>query len=911
MTLASEILARRMGLPRPQTRDVVCEPDLRASMDDGAVLLADRWVARAARERRQPTVLVRSPYGRKQAVGLIFGRLLAERGLQVLVQSVRGTFGSEGTFSPFDERADGVATLGWIGEQRWHAGPIGMIGPSYLGLVQWAVAADAGAGLTGLAIQFSASQFHAQTYAGGSLSLETAASWLVIVGEEERRGAPIAIARTLRRLPTLLSELPLADLDEFATGGRVDWYRDAMAHPRRDDAYWVARDYAAGVSKVTAPVQLIGGWYDIFLPWMLEDFCVLQAAGRNVQLMIGPWTHTAPGGTAAGIREGLGWLRAQLLGDSRLVRAAAVRVLVTGERSGGGWRELPGWPPPGTSEYPLWLGDHARLEEQPPQAATAAGDHYRYDPSDPTPSLGGPVLLARAPVVDNRPLEARSDVLTYTASPLQSTLEAIGDSAALAHSGAREIAVNRVRAGCPIDPPNGGSSKIRLIRGRAADTMPAHMRRRLCVAGAVGVGALLGALMPGMAVAAPLAPTNESLVASGSITYTWQGDSALGCAAVGVCGVKGAVIVRPQGQTSLNSFGGMIDISLAASGPTVRALNGSGECVDVLGAPFEPTDLFIRRDAHHRLVGHVEPPVSSGRCAGPVAHDLEGLTVPVRKTGGKLPSFDLRSSRAFVAGPFSGTLTSTLVFTPGLPSGESVTSGGSGGFFPGPAAPHQTLVEQVTLRYRVASLPGTLGVAFSGAPDPFCAALDSCGATGTLQLGLPGYRKTLVISASRVVKQRVSARQAIADLRRGRLAIEGGAPLRSPGSLTVAVQESFVGQDGSRCQDSSTSSQAALGFGGIPGGGGPGLPVVLTEQPGAGLLRTHCPGPADVDVIGASPLLARGSLGVAQLFNRRTVVALTNPGGFSGLGYTGSRGGAIDLLLTLERVSAGTREEKR
>ena len=46
-----------------------------------------------------------------------------------------------------------------------------MIGPSYLGLVQWAVAADAGAELAGLAIQVSASQLYGQTYAGGSLSL--------------------------------------------------------------------------------------------------------------------------------------------------------------------------------------------------------------------------------------------------------------------------------------------------------------------------------------------------------------------------------------------------------------------------------------------------------------------------------------------------------------------------------------------------------------------------------------------------------------------------------------------------------------------------------------------------------------------------------------------------------------------
>jgi putative CocE/NonD family hydrolase len=36
------------------------------------------------------------------------------------------------------------------------------------------------------------------------------------------------------------------------------------------------------------------------------------------------------------------------------------------------------------------------------------------------------VLLSRAPVVDNRPLEARADVLTYTTDPLEEALEAIG-----------------------------------------------------------------------------------------------------------------------------------------------------------------------------------------------------------------------------------------------------------------------------------------------------------------------------------------------------------------------------------------------------------------------------------------------------------------------------------------------------
>jgi uncharacterized protein len=425
MSLGSEIFARRMRLPRAHTRDVVCEQDLRVPMDDGATLLADRWFARHDLGRAQPTVLVRSPYGRRQVVGLLFGRLLAERGLQVVIQSVRGTFGSEGQFSPFDERADGLATLRWICQQSWHTERIGMIGPSYLGLVQWAVAPEAGDDLAALAIQVSASQFHGETHAGGSVSLETIASWLVIVAEQERRLGALAIIARLRRLPALFSELPLGDLDQRATGMEVKWFREAMASPQRDDTYWVTRDYAAGVGRVTAPVQLIGGWQDIFLPWMLEDFAALKATGHDPQLMIGPWTHTAPGLTAAALRDGLGWLRAGLLHDQRLVRPGSVHVYVTGERSGRGWRRLPSWPPPDLEERRLWLGPGWRLAPHQP-AGPAPSDRYRYDPGDPTPSVGGPVLLGRDPIVDNRALEARPDVLTYTTTPLDSTLEAIG-----------------------------------------------------------------------------------------------------------------------------------------------------------------------------------------------------------------------------------------------------------------------------------------------------------------------------------------------------------------------------------------------------------------------------------------------------------------------------------------------------
>jgi uncharacterized protein len=430
VTLLSQILARSMRLIEPRTLDVICERDLRATMDDGAVLLADRWVAADTAATTQPTVLVRSPYGRRQFVGLLLGRLLAERGFQVVVQSVRGTFGSGGEFDPFNERADGLATLAWLRGQSWHAGRVATIGPSYLGLVQWAIAQPAGEELAAMAIQVSASQFYDETYAGGSVSLETVASWLVLVAFQERRLAPVSINRGLRALRKALAETRLDEIDVRVTGGEVMWLRNALQHPGRDSEHWLSRDYSRTVGEVRAPVSFVGGWHDILLPWMLEDFKALQEAGRSPQLLIGPWTHTSPALTGAGEREGIAWMRAHLLGDDRLVRDSKVRVMVTGEA--GGWRELKRWPPDDTEPRSLYLGADGTLgDEQPTRSRERPpAFDYRYDPADPTPSLGGAVLLSREPVVDNAALEQRDDVLTFTTEPLAEPVEAIGEVSA-------------------------------------------------------------------------------------------------------------------------------------------------------------------------------------------------------------------------------------------------------------------------------------------------------------------------------------------------------------------------------------------------------------------------------------------------------------------------------------------------
>jgi putative CocE/NonD family hydrolase len=66
-----------------------------------------------------------------------------------------------------------------------------------------------------------------------------------------------------------------------------------------------------------------------------------------------------------------------------------------------------------------------RLAATPPPE-DAPPDHYRYDPADPTPNIGGPLIFPPAGAQDQRPLEARPDVLCYTTDPLPADLEVIG-----------------------------------------------------------------------------------------------------------------------------------------------------------------------------------------------------------------------------------------------------------------------------------------------------------------------------------------------------------------------------------------------------------------------------------------------------------------------------------------------------
>ncbi|MFD2352607.1 CocE/NonD family hydrolase [Nonomuraea ferruginea] len=103
-----------------------------------------------------------------------------------------------------------------------------------------------------------------------------------------------------------------------------------MAHHADPAPYWTRRDHSPKVGEVDAAVTMLGGWYDVFLPWQLKDYAALRAAGRRPYLTIGPWYHIDARHIGPSMAESLAWFRAHLLGDVSGLRDQPVRLYVTG-----------------------------------------------------------------------------------------------------------------------------------------------------------------------------------------------------------------------------------------------------------------------------------------------------------------------------------------------------------------------------------------------------------------------------------------------------------------------------------------------------------------------------------------------------------------------------------------------------
>ncbi|MGK5731407.1 CocE/NonD family hydrolase [Streptomyces sp. URMC 124] len=408
--------------------DVGWEPGLAVPAADGSPLRTDHYFPRT--EGDFPTLLVRSPYGRGLPWSPMYGMLFAEQGFHVVLQSCRGTGGSGGRFDLWrNEPADGRATVAWLREQPWFTGTLGTVGPSYLGYVQWALALDPPPELKAMVVQVGLHDPYAFFHAQGAFQLENALVHGVGMTYQHQGTVPFvkAALRLQRRLREITSARPLRGAYVPALG-EVPWLDDVMTHPDASDPYWDGASLAEAAERLSVPTALITGWHDALADQTVEQYARLRRAGCATSLLVGPWTHTTAlqQGWPEVFAESLAWLRAHLCDDRAGLRPTPVRVRVGGEDA---WRDLDDWPPaPGrkTAWFPVANGGLARQAAHEAPGASVPLLTFRYDPADPTPSLGGQLLSRGAGPRDNKALEARDDVVTFTSAPLTAPVDVLG-----------------------------------------------------------------------------------------------------------------------------------------------------------------------------------------------------------------------------------------------------------------------------------------------------------------------------------------------------------------------------------------------------------------------------------------------------------------------------------------------------
>jgi uncharacterized protein len=392
-------------------------------MRDGVELLATHFIPETANPAG--TLLVRCPYGRGFPFTALFGSVYAARGYHVLLQSVRGTFGSGGEFVPMvNEVADGADTVVWLRTQPWFTGSFATIGLSYLGFTQWALLTDPPPELKAAIISVGPHDFNASSWGTGSFSLNDFLGWSDMAAHQEDANRIRAGVRQLtapRTVNRASYQLPLGETGRKLLGTGATWYESWLSHPDADDPFWDGLRVTEALDRVDVPVLLFSGWQDLFLQQTLHQYRHLTDRNVTTALTVGSWIHTQlmSVGAPTVIRETLEWLDTHLGGQPAKPRSP-VRVHVTND----GWIDLPDWAPEMTGQV-LYLQPAHRLSADPP-ADTAAPSTFTYDPADPTPTIGGRLLSNEGGYRDDSALAKRADVLDFTGDPLASELYVVG-----------------------------------------------------------------------------------------------------------------------------------------------------------------------------------------------------------------------------------------------------------------------------------------------------------------------------------------------------------------------------------------------------------------------------------------------------------------------------------------------------
>jgi uncharacterized protein len=473
---------------RPASFQVSAQKNILVAMRDGVQLATDVYLPAQngqAIDQKFPVILTRTPYDKSGSASL--GSYFASRGYVFVAQDTRGRYLSEGVWRWLtDDGPDGVDTAQWIGEQSWSNGRIGMIGTSYVGGTQHALAMAQSPYLkTVIAVDAVCNMGYASMRNGGAFEMRFW-NWIMLnSGRGSRAARDPQTQSVLKEMadqrhrylslqPFRRGTTPLKLAPEYE-----EWLVEAMRHGT-NDSFWAQNNIIDFADKYQdIPVYLVGGWYDSWASNTTASYQALKKAGRTqpTYLIMGPWIHGDQGGSSHGqvsfgesaaianpLEWRLEWYDRWLKDKPGVVGEidpfkTPVRIFVmgTGDGSrnakgqlqhGGYWRNEMEWPLARTKYDNWYLQPGGKLSNQTPSIKTedlpaARSTSFQFDPTNPVPTIGGnissgnDIMLQGAwdqrggPHVWNWkepiPLSARNDVLVFQSEPLEEDLEVTGE----------------------------------------------------------------------------------------------------------------------------------------------------------------------------------------------------------------------------------------------------------------------------------------------------------------------------------------------------------------------------------------------------------------------------------------------------------------------------------------------------
>lgn len=411
-------------------------------MRDGVRLATDVFLPTT--RRPAPTVLVRLPYDKSGPFSFMseVATRLTDRGYAFVVQDVRGKVRSEGENLAFvHEVPDGYDTLDWISAQPWSNGRVGMFGDSYYGFTQWAALASGHPSLQAMVPRMTTTEIGTDwMYLDGVFNVSTMVEWAIHTW----------VANPLMEHHIDWSVRPLQGLVPATVSGLRSRSLDQWSVTAPDDPYWTRAVYA-GRRPLPGRIPTLhcGGFYDVFSRGQLRDFHRSRhgAAANDQFLMMDASDHfddvLTPSGTTPDYAVTPAMLDKFL--DTRYLPAPMEfldRYLMDREAriprvrwalGTAGWRESESWPPPGATELTLYPADAVHAGTGPQGGALATSPDsvggvvsWVHDPADPVPSLVDDPWRPLLRLPDERPVQVRHDVVTFTGDPQGSPLDLAG-----------------------------------------------------------------------------------------------------------------------------------------------------------------------------------------------------------------------------------------------------------------------------------------------------------------------------------------------------------------------------------------------------------------------------------------------------------------------------------------------------